>query len=194
MKTINIFKKTILLMMIGIFSVSIATAQTVYKGLRVPQLSTEDRAKIKAETHQESAKGQQIFNLTTSEIEYWDGTKWVGSTKWFYMPSIVIDVQTSGTFERDLYLEYKKQFADTDDAAEPANSPTAGTAMVKSNPNAPNPFARIYAAEELYYYVIGYDATVFSNLSITANGVLTYTVNADNVSDATFMNIVFAVK
>ena len=192
MKKINILKTTILLVIISITLT--ATAQTVYKGLRVPQLSTKDRAQIGAETNQENAKGQQIFNLTTSEMEYWDGTKWVGNTGWFYMPSIVLDVQASGTFERDLYLEYKKQFADTDDAMVPSNSPTAGTAMVKSNPSVPNSFTKIYAAEELYYYVIGYDASAFSNLSLTTNGVLTYTVNADSVSDATFMNIVFVVK
>jgi len=120
------------------------------------------------------------------------GSAWE-NTKWFYMPSIVIDVTTSGTFSRDLHLEYKKQFADTDNASTPPNSPTAGNTLVKSD-SAPNLFNKIYAANELYFYVTGYDATVFSNLSITSAGVLTYTVNANNVSDATYMNIVFVIK
>jgi len=55
---------------------SIATAQTTYKGFRAPQLSTADRALIGAETNAEKAKGLQIFNTTTGQMEYWDGAKW----------------------------------------------------------------------------------------------------------------------
>ena len=112
---------------------------------------------------------------------------------WFYMPSIVIDLTKSGTFTRDLYLEYKKQATDTDNASTPANSPIPGTEMVSSK-DAPKLFADVYNADQYYYYVTGYDANVFSNISITENGVMTYTVNASNVTDATYINIVFAVK
>jgi hypothetical protein len=65
---------------------------------------------------------------------------------------------------------------------------------VKSESGAPNPFTRIYASNELYYYVTGYDATVFSGVTVSPAGLLQYTVNADNVTDATYMNIVFMVK
>lgn len=109
------------------------------------------------------------------------------------MPSIVIDVTTSGTFTRDLYLEYRKQFDDTMDSSTSANSPTAGTALIKS-PNAPNPFTKIFDADKLYYYVPGYDTDVFSALNITVDGKLTYTVDADKVTGATYMNIVFVEK
>jgi hypothetical protein len=169
--------------------------QQLIQGQRMPRLTTEQRDQIN--TNNVQAEGQIIYNTDINCLEYWDGNAWRSfceNTRWFYMPSIVIDVTTSDTFTRDLHLEYKKQFADTDDASTPANSPTAGTALVKSDPNAPNPFNKIYVAKELYYYITGYDATVFSNLSITPAGVLTYTVNADNVTDATYMNIVFVVK
>jgi hypothetical protein len=169
--------------------------QQVIQGQRMPRLTTEQRSQI--DTKDVKAEGLVIYNTDINCLEFWDGTKWRSfceSKGWFYMPSIVIDVEESGTFSRDLYLEYKKQFSDTDNDSKPENSPTAGTPMIKSDPNAPNPFSTISAANELYFYVIGYDATVFSNISITPAGVMTYTVDTDNVSDATYMNIVFVVK
>jgi len=176
------------------YSILELSTEHVKGGLRLPQLSTSQRDALVLDG---SADGLIIYNTDENCVNYYNGAKWRSFCEgagWFYMPSIVIEVTTSGTFQRDLYLEYKKQFADTDDALTPANSPTAGTALVKSDANAPNPFARIYAVGELYFYVTGYDATVFSNLSITSNGVLNYTVNADNVTGATYMNIVFVVK
>ena len=171
------------------------------KALHLPRLTTADAENLVKSTSTNSDKalaaGLFIYNVDSNCIELWDGSAWRSfceNTRWFYMPSIVIDVTTSGTFSRDLHLEYKKQFADTDDASTPTNSPTAGTTLVKSDMNAPNPFNKIYAANELYFYVTGYDAAVFSNLSITSAGVLTYTVNAANVTGATYMNIVFVIK
>ena len=175
------------------YSVLEVSTVNVKGGLRLPQLTTMQRDTL---TLDASADGLFIFNLDEDCVNYYNGSKWRSlceGAAWFYMPSIAIDVTTSGTFERDLYLEYKKQFADVDDALTPANSPIAGTTLIKSG-GAPNFFTKIYAAGELYYYVTGYDATVFSNLNITTSGVLSYTVNANNVSDATFMNIVFVVK
>ena len=176
------------------YSVLELSTENVKGGLLMPQLFASERDAIVLD---EFANGLVIYNKDENCLNYYNGSRWRSfceDTGWFYMPSIVIDVTASGIFQRDLYLEYKKQFADTDDASTPPNSPTAGTALVKSDADAPNPLTRIYAAEELYYYVTGYDATVFSNLSITSTGVLTYTVNSDNVSDATYMNIVFVVK
>jgi hypothetical protein len=111
------------------------------------------------------------------------------------MPSIAIDVTTSGLFTRDLYLEYRKQFDDVRDSViDPVNSPVAGTMLIGST-GAPNPFTKIYEADELYYYIIGYDASVFTPApTVTADGKLTYTVDASKVTDATYMNIVFVEK
>jgi hypothetical protein len=184
-----------------------APTGTSTKGLLMPRVklvNTTNPAPLSAHV-----AGMTVYNTDPSGVGnpgavtpgfyYNDGQKWVrlsfGTENWFYMPSIAIDVTTSGTFSRDLYLEYRKQFEDTKDGETSANSLVAGTPL-KASPGAPNPFTKIYAANELYYYVTGYDATVFSFPAnpITADGVLTYTVNADNVTGATFMNIVFGVK
>ena len=194
MKTTNYI--IILLMAICLNTGSAFAQQQLYQGQRLPRLTTAQRNQIDTNNNTR-AEGQIIYNTDINCLEYWDGSVWRNfceNTRWFYMPSIVIDVTTSGTFTRNLHLEYKKQFADTDDASMPSNSPKPGTALVKSDSNAPNPFNKIYAANELYFYITGYDTTVFSNLSITQAGVLTYTVNADNVTDATYMNIVFLIK
>lgn len=128
---------------------------------------------------------------------YNNGSKWerlyLGNANWFYMPSIVISVENSGTYTRNLFLEYRKQFEDNMDNELPADSPSAGTSLI-SSPDAPNPFSTLLSADQLYYYITGYDTAVFSDLKITADGKLTYTVDADKVTDATYMNIVFVEK
>jgi len=169
-------------------------------GLRLPQLTTTQRDAMTNSTFKASplSKGMQIYNLDISCVELWNGTAWRSfcdnTANWFYMPSIVIDVTTSGNFSRDLHLEYKKQFTDSDNTTVQPYSLEPGKPLVKSDVAAPNPFTQIYASNELFFYVTGYDATVFSNVSITSAGILSYTVDADNVSDATYMNIVFVVK
>ena len=108
--------------------------------------------------------------------------------KFFYMPSVVIPTaadqfvaETGVTGESfgtmNLYDRYSKQFL----------------TPLKSSPGAPA--LPIIAKTELYYYVTWYDATVFTNVQVSAAGVLTYTVvpGAD-VTVGSFMNIVFAVK
>jgi len=173
-----------------------AQAQNVVMGLKTPRLTTEERNTMPVSGNP-YANGQVVYNKDNDCLEFWNGSKWRSFCEgagWFYMPSIVIDVSTSGTFSRDLHLEYKKQVTDSDNTTVQPDSPIAGTAMVKSDPSAPDNFKNVYTDTELYYYVTGYDANVFSNLSITTAGVLTYTVNAANVSDATFMNIVLVAK
>jgi hypothetical protein len=78
MKT-KITVKTMLLAAV-IFAAGTANAQVVYKGLRVPQMSTSDRTSIGAEANPANAKGQQIFNLSTGKMEYWNGLRWVSDT------------------------------------------------------------------------------------------------------------------
>lgn len=178
------------------------------KGLLMPRVALEATNLAKPLTTH--IAGMTVYNTATSPsgvlpenyvspgFYYNNGSKWerlyLSASNWFYMPSIPIDVSTSGTFSRDLYLEYRKQFDDSlDSQTDPDTSPLPGTQLVKS-PNAPNPFTTNFAADKLHYYVTGYDNTVFSNLSIDADGKLTYTVNSDNVTAATYMNIVFVVK
>lgn len=182
---------------------------TATKGLLLPRVALTD-ASLPAPMINHVA-GMTVYNTALSPTDgsvdinnyvspgfyYNTGNRWeklhLGTANWFYMPSIVIDVTTSGNFERDLYLEYRKQFEDIVDSSTPIDSPVAGTTLVKS-PDAPNPFTKIFEADELYYYITGYDTSVFSNLVVTATGKLLYTVDADEVTDATYMNIVFVEK
>ncbi|OBX25388.1 hypothetical protein LX77_01714 [Gelidibacter algens] len=97
--------------------------------------------------------------------------------KFFYMPSIVFDISTSGNFSVDLYSMYKDQFV---------------TPMVSSS-GATTPIPTL-GSTELEYYVTYYDSIVFSNVSISANGVLSYTVSGAGATASSFMNIVFVVK
>ena len=164
-------------------------------GLRLPQLETADITMLSESADAISfktslKKGLVIYNNSTDCIDYWNGTQWVSLSdvskpEWFYMPSIAIDVFNDGTFFCDLYAEYKKQF-DT----------TAANSKVFGSDGAPagKITRETYAASDFYYYVTEYDDTVFTIVNITANGVLEYEVNSANVSDATYMNIVFVVK
>ncbi|RYD96696.1 MAG: hypothetical protein EOP54_13080 [Sphingobacteriales bacterium] len=98
--------------------------------------------------------------------------------KFFYMPSIVFNVSTTGTgLTKNLHQEYVAQF---------------GTPQVSSTGASGS--LPILAATALEYYVTYYDTALFANVSIDANGVLTYDVISTNVTGSSFMNIVFSVK
>jgi len=98
---------------------------------------------------------------------------------WFYMPSIALDASQIGTpVNVDLYAAFTKQFST------PVSVSNGAPAAV----SAPLP-----PAGNLYYYVTGCDTTVFSNISITNAGMMTYTVKSAP-SDSTYMNIVFVEK
>lgn len=100
--------------------------------------------------------------------------------KFFYMPSVVFDTTTISTGQtKDLYTLYKNQFSNV-----PANARSASAPA--SIPFFPN-------ATDLYYYVTGYDTSVFKINSISSTGVLNYDV-LSNATSASFINIVFVVK
>ncbi|MEM0572366.1 hypothetical protein, partial [Aequorivita flava] len=101
--------------------------------------------------------------------------------KFFYMPPIIFDTSVNGTFTKNLHTEYLGQFSGT-------SNPTLvrSTAAPSEIPNVPGP-------TDLYYYITYYDTNVFSNVSINANGVLTYNI-INNATAASFMTIVFVVK
>lgn len=96
------------------------------------------------------------------------------------MPSVVFDTTTITTGQtKDLYTLYKNQFSNI-----PANA--RSTSAPASIPFFPS-------ATDLYYYVTGYDTTVFKINSISSTGVLNYDV-LSNATPAAFINIVFVVK
>lgn len=177
-------------------------------GLIIPNVSMD---KLNAEGHEEStlvyysdgsnsAYINQNTGSTTENIGskkgfyYYDGTDWQRIIRkvQFYMPSIVTPT-TQGDHSINLYEEYLKQYAHKN----------ASNIDTRDNINIPNdrPIAsregasplKTYRKNDLDYFVVYYDNNVFTNLSITEDGVLTYTVTAEgakNISAQTFMNIV----
>ncbi|WP_422859312.1 hypothetical protein ACOKFD_18890 [Flagellimonas sp. S174] len=101
----------------------------------------------------------------------------------FYPPSIAVDASVNGTFSINLYDEYITQFA----------TPTVASSGAPSA--IPN-----YQPSELYYYVTFADPNVFGdgttvqNMSIDANGVLSYQVFNQPADYNALINVVFVVK
>ncbi|MGB5190004.1 beta strand repeat-containing protein, partial [Robiginitalea sp.] len=101
-----------------------------------------------------------------------------GAARVFYPPSIAIDASTNGTgFTVDLYAQYIAQFENV-----PVRSPGAPLDIPT------------YAATDLYYYVTLADPAVFSNMSIDANGVLTYNIIGQPSDYNSLINVVFVVR
>ncbi|WAC42520.1 hypothetical protein [Pedobacter sp. SL55] len=100
--------------------------------------------------------------------------------KVFWSPSVnIITDDTDPAFGTlDLYTIYQSQFAS------PMVSSSGATGSIPT-----------YSNSELEYYVTWYDNTVFTNVAISAAGVLTYQViSGATPTSKTFMNIVFVVK
>jgi len=131
----------------------------------------------------------QATDSLTTGLYYNNGSRWLllstspyYTEKWFYMPSIPFDVSAEGTgFTKDLYQECKNQL-------------NSSSAPVISSAGAPTRvLATMPAKTDLYYYVTDYDPAVFENISIDANGLMTYDV-IGQATDATLINIVFVEK
>lgn len=111
--------------------------------------------------------------------------------KFFYMPSVVMPTAEdqispqitpnvtyeSGVYTVDLYKSYQTQFS---------------TPIVTSEQGFKLP---VLSAEEIIYNVTWFDPTVFTDVTVTPQGILTYRISLDaDVTVGSFMNIVFAVK
>ena len=123
---------------------------------------------------------------------YYDGTDWqrIIRKAQFYMPSIVVPT-TIGEHKIDLYEEYIKQYADSNGSNTFNKQAPNRSWNIQTNNS--NNSLKTYAKNDLDYFVVYYDNNVFTDLSITEEGVLTYTVTAEgakNISAQTFMNIV----
>lgn len=100
--------------------------------------------------------------------------------KFFYMPSIALDITVSNG-KYNLFELYKEQFSNP---------------VVKSD-GAPSQIPFFGTAKDLYYYVTSYSDIVFENVKVSPEGILTYSVKADaqiNSDSSDFMNIVLVVK
>jgi hypothetical protein len=99
----------------------------------------------------------------------------------FYPPSIAVDASSAGPGTPiNLHQQYLDQYGMTLPSS--AKSPTAPAAIPT------------YLASELYYYVTYYDPAVFSSVSITDAGIMSFTVLAPPVDYNSLINVVFVVK
>lgn len=183
------------------------------KGVLVPRIALTS-ATQKLQSTANNANSLLIFNTGTAlphGFYYWksqivtnngdttDEGSWValGSEvssmpKFFYMPSIVINTASNGIQrKRNLYREYYEQFSGQKyDEATSVYIPNDD--FIKSD-GAPTIIPNIPSATGLYYYITDFDKSSLDNLSIDANGVLTYDVIGSG-TDYSFVNIVFVVK
>lgn len=98
----------------------------------------------------------------------------------YYTPS-------TATYTVKLYAMYSKEFGSTFESTSSNSGKVANPTRTTALPVLP--------ASELDYYVTYFDKAVFENVAVSNTGVITYKIktNAD-MSEASFMNIVFAVK
>ena len=138
-----------------------------------------------------------IEEVTKKGFYYYDGKDWVRVMQkaQIYLPSIVLKT-AEGSYTIDLYNVYLAQFRGSASADTNTGTSTTSTAtsFAKSSTDA---ILRVFEKTDLDYFITYFDSNVFSNVSVNANGVLTYTVtNAGEnaVSEDTFMNIVLQEK
>lgn len=132
-----------------------------------------------------SPAGTSPENYVSQGFYYNNGTKWerlfLGTTNWFYMPSVAIDTSTpANDVVMDLYNLYKNQFNGT------------GSNFVKSE-DAPSAVPYIPTADQLYFYVTEYDPSVFNIKKIDRQGRMTYDI-LNPAAESSYINIVFVLK
>lgn len=163
---------------------SILDINDTTKGILIPRLADP-------KTIANPATGLMVYDTTkkclTQNIGNATTPDWVclsaNVVKFFYMPSIVIDTSTTTTSNKNLYQLYKDQFS----------TPKVSSFVTGSAGAIAPPIPYFPNASDLYYYVTDYDANVFSNISISSDGIMTYSVNV-GASNSSYMNIVFVVK
>lgn len=134
--------------------------------------------------------GLAVYNITPNHenniekgVYIWNGSRWEKGAyrkraNFFYMPSIIIDTSTIGEKTPiDLYKLYKDQF----------ESPAVASA------NAPDQIPFFVKPRDLFYYITDYDKNVLENISITEDGVMSYSVKAQS-DESSYINIVLVVN
>ena len=123
--------------------------------------------------------------------------------RFFYMPAVIFNTDHNTAvgveLKRDLYQLYANQFSgQPHNIVQGANA--SGTAVVESvmydkgvvSSQGANSL-EVFDKGELEYHITYYDTSVFSDLSIDANGVLSYKIIGES-TPMTYMNIVFVIK
>ena len=168
-----------------------------------PVISTDGNVYATFSNH---TAGMTVYNTATNNSDtgyevspgyyYNDGTKWVRLpqryTNWFFMPSVSFDTSTTGTGRtKNLYDLYLEQFTGKVTSGGVISGTPTGRFVGSTGAPATIPY--LPAATDMYYYVTFYDSAVFANISINANGVMTYDVIA-GATDCSYINIVFVLK
>lgn len=174
------------------------------KGILIPRvalINIFDKITVKTlnQTVNDYENSLLIYNTFTSKLGnstdvvpgfyYWETDRWVrmisqNQQQFFYMPSIIIptakdQILSTETFGSiNLYDKYEQQFS------------RAATKNPGSSTLLP-----VFLKNQLDYYITWYDTSVFTGVSVSNDGVLTYGIkpNAD-ITVGSFMNIVFVVK
>ncbi len=198
---------------LDVTAVNATGTSTDVQGVLIPRVDRE-RAQSMKDVEKSTmiyvnsvATGSQLgtaINIDAEGFYYFNGTVWVrlasstnAAAQFFYMPSIVMDTSVASTgVKRNLHAEYVAQFTgttfvmDTNGGTVDVNTPSPK--FIKSD-GAPITIPNVPSATDLYYYITDYDTTSLANLSIDANGILTYDVIGTG-TDYSFVNIVFVVK
>lgn len=189
------------------------------KGILVPRLALVATNNISPFTSTPTTS-MLVYNTATAGVApnnvipgfyYWNGTAWAkliadtqtdalsvaksAKVNWFHMPAVSFNTSANGTgFTRDLYELYYEQFTGTDliDIPDVPPSEPRGPNIVASA-GAPSAVPTIPARTDLYYYITNYDSSVLSNISIDANGIMTYDV-ISTATECSIVNIVFVLK
>jgi hypothetical protein len=126
--------------------------------------------------------------VTAAGHYFFDGTQWeeiiTETGKWFYMPSIPIDVTQPSIGNGagiNLYSLYVAQMNN-------------GIGLARSPGAAGHNLDKVYTVDEIDFFILGYDTGVFDNVQVSNAGVLTGDIDNEAVTSATYMNIAFKVK
>lgn len=153
-------------------------------GILPPRLTTEERDNI---DHPQT--GLMIFNKNELSMQQNVGTpespKWINfgektgnsSPSWFYMPVTPIDVTLNQEYTFDLYKAYYEQHVESTTPTDQTYYPLL-----------------IYPKDQLEFIILGYDKDALPSISISSDGILTYTPNPSKISDKTHLNIIFRIK
>ena len=155
------------------------------KGILIPRVSD-------LTTITNPANGLLVYDITKNCLSQNTGNatnpKWVcmnaKETNFFYMPSIIVETGNLGELQtKELFELYKEQFS----------NPQVRSFINGTSGDVAPVIQHVQNAEDLYYYVTDYDRNVFTDISISSGGVMSYRVAAA-ASNFSYMNIVFVVK
>ena len=168
------------------------------KGLRLPQIANTSQRDSQITNSpgfksSEPAKGLQIYNLETKQVETWDGTRWIGDNedKAIWLPSTNFPWNTTigTTIQVDLFEVYKKAFTDYGNYGPGDRYINSTFPSQKINV----PGYKGVIDTDFYYVITDYDDSAIENLSVTEHGIFSYKTKKINSENA-WVNILLVRK